>query len=159
MVIAKDTGSNFEPAPEGLWPAVCCDIVDLGNVTGQFGTMHAVRIIWQITERMEDGQRYTASRRFRVSLHENSALRPFLETWRGKKFKTEELQGFPLDRLIGVPCQLDIQHNERDNRIWANVTSAVRLGSAERLDIENYTRVRDRESQTDTGAATEDMPF
>ncbi len=53
------------------------------------------------------------AKEFNHSLHENSALRPILESIRGKAFTDEELiTGVSLAKVAGVPCQIEIGHTK-----------------------------------------------
>lgn len=163
-IIASDSGGNFTPAPEGLHEAVCCDVVDLGMVDTQYGAKHKVRIVWQLSPdagTTADGTLLTASSRFNLTLHENGTLRPFLEAWRGKRFTAEELKGFDLERLIDACCQLQIIHEEKDGRTYANVKACVPFPkNSDRLFPLGYVRVKDRE-QTGAEPADNDaeIPF
>ncbi|MHA1379626.1 MAG: hypothetical protein ACTSRG_14730 [Candidatus Helarchaeota archaeon] len=47
-----------------------------------------------------------------MSLHAKATMRKFLESWRGKKFTKEELEGFDLQKILGKPCQLQIIHSD-----------------------------------------------
>jgi len=60
-----------------------------------------------------------------LSLGENSKLRPLLESWRGRPFTESELKGFDISKLAGVPCQIQILHETRDKRTYANVAAIV----------------------------------
>jgi len=51
------------------------------------------------------------SKDFTLSIKERSALKPFLEAWRGRAFTEEELSGFDLRAVLGAPCQMQIIHN------------------------------------------------
>lgn len=150
-LIAKKT-SSFEPAPEGLWPAVCVDVVDLGMVEGQFGTKHKCRIVWEISERMKSGDPYIASKQYTVSLHEKSALHKDLKSWRGKAFTPEELAGFDVERVIGAPCQLLIAQEEKDGSVYANIQAVTK---ADKRNIVKptgkYVRMKDREPKQANG--------
>ena len=91
-IIAKESSGDFTPAPEGLHQAVCVDVVDLGMQDNPFQPgqkRRRVRIVWQINELMENGDRFTASRIFTNSLNEQGALRPSLEAWRGRSLICE----------------------------------------------------------------------
>lgn len=144
-IIARDNTTDFEPAPEGLHQAVCVDVVDLGEIESQWGKRHYIQIRWQIDEVRDDGKPFLAMRRFALSLHEKSTLRPFLEAWRGKRFTAEELRGFDLEKLIGANCQLQIIHAAKDGRVFANVQSAVPLmKGVPRLEVRDYQRVSER---------------
>lgn len=143
-LIAKKSG-NFEPPPEGVWPAICVDVVDLGMVNGQFGEKHKARIVWEISEQMKDGRPYLASKMYTVSLHEKSALHKDLKSWRGKAFTKQELEGFDVEKVIGCPAQLVITQEEKDGIVYGNVTAILRAAKNNHLQASGkYIRVKDR---------------
>ena len=146
-VIASDTRKEWTPAPEGLHKAVCVDVIDLGVVDSQFGPRHKVRIVWQIGEiSPDDHKRFEVRQMFTLSLNEKASLRKALETWRGKKFTTDELKGFDLEKLLGANCQLQIIHNITDEgRTFSNVQAVIPLNKGERkISAEDYVRAKDR---------------
>ena len=171
-IFAKDSGGKFVAAPEGLHEAVCVDVVDLGLVKTPWGEKPSVRIIWQIdalepqkhddgTENKRSGKRFLVRRQFGLNLSEKGHLRPFLEAWRGRKFTSGELEGFDLERLIDVGCQLQVIHNIKESgKVYANVQAAVPLGkSAIKMGVaDDYVRVQDRKDADDDSmpAATGD---
>jgi hypothetical protein len=104
--IIKDTGTDFEPAPEGLQHCVCVDVADLGMKDTQWGAKHKLRLVWELDQKMKDGRPYIVSAQFTVSLHPKSGLRKTLESWRGKKFTEQELAGFDLENLLGANAQV-----------------------------------------------------
>ncbi len=162
MAIIAESGPAYEPAPEGTHSAVCCDVVDLGFVENQWGTKHFVQVRWQIDYLRGDDLRYELARRFTLSLHEKSALRPFLEAWRGKQFTEAELRGFDLEKLLDVACLLNVVHQEREGRIYAHVTASIALPKgADRISVEGYVRVQDRaaEEPEDEGQGEEGLTF
>jgi hypothetical protein len=125
--IIKDTGTDFEPAPEGLQHCVCVDVADLGMKDTQWGAKHKLRLVWELDQKMKDGRPYIVSAQFTVSLHPKSGLRKTLESWRGKKFTEQELAGFDLENLLGANAQVQVIHNTaEDGRVWANVATIVR---------------------------------
>ena len=164
---AKDNRREFTPAPEGLHQGVCVDVVDLGMVeSGKWGAKHKVRIIWQLEQRDEEtDRRFTVSQSYNISLNEKATLRHHLEAWRGRKFTAEELQGFDLEKLIGVNCQIQVVHNIADDkRVWANVQAIVPVGKGmTKIQPEDYVRVKDRDTAPATNGASatddEDVPF
>ena len=114
MSIIVRAGGDFTPAPEGLWPGVCVDVVDKGTVeSAQYKPRHMLQIRWVLDAEppLESGEPHMVVRSFGATLHENSALRPFLETWRGKKFSEDELAGFDIESVIGACGQFQILHN------------------------------------------------
>ncbi len=171
-IIAKKKKIEYTPAPEGLHQAVCCDVVDLGLQPTLWGEKEKVQIRWQIEETNPDNgnKPFEVSKRFTLSLHEKANLRITLETWRGRKFSDEELEGFDLEKLIGVNCQVQIMHNPKDGGgVYANVQAVVPAPkNATKLRVRDYVRKVDRDrgkelekdefnSQAEVG--DEDIPF
>ena len=160
-IIAKASTREWEPAPEGLHQAVCCDVVDLGEIATDWGIRPMVQIKWQIDYLREDTKPYLVQRRFTNSLHEKAALRHILESWRGKRFTDEELQGFDLEQLIGANGQIQIIHKQvADGRIFANVQAMLPLAKGmDKLKVADYIRVVDRIAQEAMGEDNEESPF
>lgn len=150
-IIAKDnssgfSGESFVPAPVGMHRAICCDVVDLGQVTDQFGTKHRVRIIWQTEATMPDGKPYMVDRKYTLTLGDKSALRRDLEAWRGRPFTLQEAAGFDLERLIGVPCGLVVVHKagSKGDRMFANIQAVCPAMPGAPMRVRDYVRVADR---------------
>jgi hypothetical protein len=121
-IIAKKEKSDFIPAPEGLWPGICCDVVDKGLQPTQWGEKHKVQIRWLVTAlpKRDDGKPHMISKTFTLSLHEKANLRLMLEVWRGKKFTEDELGGFDLEKLVGLPCSIQVaQEKGNDGAMYA----------------------------------------
>ena len=156
------TGRNREPAPAGQFAAVCVDVVDLGahetEWRGQARIRHTCRLVWELEAARTDGRRHLAMRTFTASLDEKSALRPFLEAWRGKPFTADELKGFDAEVLVGVGAQLQIVHKTVGDRVYANV-NAIMLPAKGQKWLEPavidgkpaYVRVKDRPAATSAG--------
>lgn len=170
-IIAKGANSkNWVPAPEGQHVAVCCDVVDLGIVDshwqGEVTKKHKARIVFQIEETNPDfdDKPFIVSRQFTLTMHENGGLRPFLESWRGKKYTDEEaVQDFDIEKMVGVPALIQITHNTGNNaKTYANIDSVMRLPkSMKPFEIDGYIRVKDRENgdqQSVEGGSYEDGP-
>lgn len=153
-------GGTYTPAPQGVHQAVCCDVVDLGMVESEYQgekkTVHKIRVVWQISEAMEDGRPFTVSARYTASLHEKARLRADLQSWRGRPFTKEELKDFDTDDVIGGNCLLNVMHESRNGKTYANVSAIMPLPKGTRkMDVTpDYIRQRDR---TPTQAA-EPMP-
>jgi hypothetical protein len=141
---ARDTGNGqgtFLPAPAGTHRATCYMVVDLGTQETSFNGVadekDQILLAWELADEvMADGRPFTLNRIFTLSLHQQSALRPFLESWRGRAFTEEEAKGFDVAKLIGVPAQLVVVHKEgkgRDGqpRTFANVAAAIPLGKGQ----------------------------
>lgn len=157
--------SNFNPAPEGLFTAVCVDVVDMGEMETQWGMKRKIQIRWQLDEKDPDtGRPFMIAARYTASLSEKATLRHILETWRSKKFTPEELQGFDLEKLIGVNCQIQIVHNPGDQgRVYANVLAVVPAAKgAEKIRPVDYVREKDRAKNGNAPAPevdNGDVPF
>lgn len=165
-IIARDSQTDFTPAPEGLHQAVCVDVVDQGLKDSQWGEKHKVDIRWQIDQPNPDnqGKPFMVIKRYTLSLSEKANLRQDLEAWRGRRFSKEELEGFDLEMLIGVNCQVQIIHNLGDNgKKWANVQAVVPLGKGmAKIQAQDYIRVIDRDNGNGQGAAVQaddEVPF
>lgn len=166
-IIAKTNKREFTPAPEGLWPAVCIDVVDLGVQKTPWGEAHKVEIRWALEERdPKGGKNFMLVKRYTLSLHEKANLRRELETWRGKKFTSEELEGFDLEKLLSANCQLQVIHNIKDDgEVFSNVQAIVPAAKGTvRLPIPaDYIRVinRDKEAkpQSPEEITDDDIPF
>jgi hypothetical protein len=167
-IIAKNTGT-FIPAPEGLHPAVCVDVVDLGLKDSPWGQKRKVRIVWEIAERMKDGKPFIASKQYTLSLHDKSSLHKDLRSWRGQPFTAEELEGFDLEKVLGVPCQILIVHQEKDGSVYGNVQAVTKADRKHVLKPSGqYVRVLARTGQTEVDEEREpdeneivddDIPF
>ena len=56
------------------------------------------------------------SKQYTCSLSDTASLRKDLDSWRGRRFTDEELKGFDLRNIVGVPCQLSITNEERNGK-------------------------------------------
>ena len=164
--VSASGGQEFTPAPEGFWPAVCVDVVDLGEVKsvweGKEKIQHKVRIAWEINQLMDDGRRYIVSRRYTASLHEKAQLRKDLDSWRGRQFTPEELREFDLERVLGAPCCVFVEHQDgQDGKVWANVTKVVKVPAGQERIVASgeYTRVKDRTGQVAPKPRSAPPPF
>lgn len=175
-ILSKDNQKEWEPAPEGLHQAVCVDVVDRGMQETAFGLKHQVQVRWMLGEMVdtydapqilcgEDKKPFLVMQTYTNSLNEKAKLRQHLDAWRGRKFSPEELRdGFDLERLIGVNCQLQVVHNLSDNgRTYSNVQAIVPLGKGMRQLVgdSGYVRDQDRKRDERPGAPTsdDDLPF
>jgi hypothetical protein len=169
---------DFTPAPEGQFQAVCVDVVDLGiskrmnTFTQKEEERDELRIVFQLKVldqagneiRTEQGGRFLVSQMFKKSLHEKSKLRPFLESWRGRKFTKDELDGFDVERLIDANAILQTVHNisKANGKTYANIQSLMPVNPAfnlQPLQPENYTRKKDRTAEAPKAQAAAPVSF
>jgi hypothetical protein len=126
-------GRSYAPAPEGPHQAVCVDVIDLGLITsnfidektGQKKVQHKVDVAWQIGEKRDDGKRFVVYKRYTLSIHEKATLRKDLESWRGRPFTEAELKRFDVESVIGANALINVQHNTKDGKTYANVVSVM----------------------------------
>jgi len=76
----------------------------------------------------EDGEKpRVISNRYTASLHEKSVLCQHLESWRGKRFTDKEKAGFYLGDLTGKNCLINVIHNSKGDKVYANIASIMPL--------------------------------
>ena len=109
----KDSG-DFKPHPEGIHPAVCVDVMDLGLVEtdfqGQKKMVNKVKLAFESEQKTEDGKNCTVSKNFTASLHPKAKLAEFLGKWRGRPVVPGET--IDLAKLLGASCTLVISHQQ-----------------------------------------------
>lgn len=128
-LIAKTSGGgDFELAPTGNHIARCYMVCDLGmkesTYNGETSMKHKVRIAFELpNEPMADGRPFSVSNNYTLSLHDKATMRKDLVSWRGRQFTDEELEGFDLMNVVGVPCMLNVIHNQSGDKTYANIGS------------------------------------
>lgn len=157
-IIVKEPERRFTPAPEGLHPAVCIDVIERKNVQTQFGVKDQIEIRWEIEEVNEEtGKPFQVRAWYTASLNEKAKLRLTLEMWRGRKFTAEELRGFDVEKLVGVPCQLQVVHNPSDNgTVYANVQAVIKASKHTPVLRPSADYIREKDRPTDR-QATQDV--
>ena len=158
-IYARRPKTQFTPCPEGLHPAVCVDVVDLGIQKTTWGEKHQVELRWQIEDRNPaTNKRFDVRKWYTLSLHEKASLRKDLECWRGRKFTDDEADEFDLEKLLGANCQLQVIHTlGGEGTVYANVQAIVpqnkKMGA---LRPEDYIRQKDRDAKPANGGKPED---
>lgn len=114
MVLECKETSDFKPHPEGIHPAICLDVIDLGMVKTEYQGEHRivpkVKLVFESEQKTEDGRNCTISKNFTASLHPKARLAEFLGKWRGRPVLPGE--AIDLGKLIGVCCTLVISHQQ-----------------------------------------------
>ena len=139
----KDNTSDMEkpdPIETGVHLATCYGVFDIGTqeyvYNGKKVSSRKVIFVFEVPDaRIEiekDGKKENLPRaiseEYTVSLNKKSNLRPALESWRGRPFTEEELQGFDLFSVLGAPCMLNINHDVTKNGYpYAFIQSIVPL--------------------------------
>ena len=174
MALVAKAGATYPVCPGGSHVGICIDVVDLGLVKSEYGgkakTQHKIRIVWQTGEPRDDGKHHQVSKRYTLSLHEKASLRKDLESWRGRPFTSEELEGWDVESVLGAGALLSVVQNATNGNIYANVAAIMRPPKGTILPIldSGYVRVKDREPEDearDDGPSPEwsvtddDVPF
>lgn len=130
IIVKEEAGKDFQIAPQGNHLACCYRIVDLGTQKTEWdGTVKMQRKLHFSFElhgnepglKTDDGKPLVVSKRYTLSFFETAALRQDLESWRGRAFNDEELAGFNLENVLGKFCMLNILHQTKGAKTYANI--------------------------------------
>jgi len=135
-LVATDTGTTFTPPPAGTHLAYCCQVIDLGTQHSKFYDKFRKRCLigWELPNEMgDDDTPLLVWREYTVSLGENATLRAHLQSWRGREFTEEELKGFHLKKILGVPCMINITHRTNDGKTYGDVAAVMALPKGQNL--------------------------
>jgi hypothetical protein len=114
LVLESKVGGDFRPHVEGIHPAVCVDVIDLGLVEtefqGQRRLVNKVRLVFETEQRTEEGKNCIITKTFTASLHQKAKLAEFLGKWRGRPVMPGE--SIDLAKLIGANSTLVISHQQ-----------------------------------------------
>ena len=137
LVASDKGGKGFDPVAEGVHNAVCFWVYDLGtHLDEKFGNRnHSCLIGWEIPgERIDiekDGVKKNLpraiSKKYTLSLNEKANLRKDLQTWRGRVFTEKELEGFDIKNLLGKSCMIQVIHNKKGDKTYANIAAIMPL--------------------------------
>ncbi len=130
------SGGDFTPTPAGQHMAVLTRLIDLGTQPGSQmypSPKHKMLFGWEIPgERVsweKDGQVNEGPavhfERMTFSMHENAIMRQRLESWRGRAFTEEEYQTFDMKTLLGVGALIQIAHEHKDGKTYANMQAIL----------------------------------
>lgn len=128
----KDNSKTFLPAPQGLHIARCYALIDLGVQHNDRFNNDSPKVLigWELSAAlMQNGKPFIQFQRYTASLTESSHLRKLLESWRGRSFTPEELEGFHLKNILGAPCYLSITHtfNPKSQQVYSQVVGTCHL--------------------------------
>ncbi len=130
LVATDSGGGDFEKAPQGTHLARCVQVIDLGHQRttweGKERESHKILLGFELpTEHDSEGAPFLVWRRYTLSLGQASHLRRDLEAWRSRPFTSDELQGFDITTVLGVPCLLAITHNVNGDRTYVDINSVM----------------------------------
>lgn len=108
---------------EGLHNVVITEVKDLGKQDTQFGVQHRLAVIFEAQDQKDKEGKNVDVRLFATnSLHPKSSFIKNVLTPLGITPGTE----FDTDELVGIKCQVVIQHKDKDGTTYANVTAILR---------------------------------
>lgn len=133
MVVKSEGNSEIKQLEPGVYTGIATAIIDLGvQENTMFGNKQRKAIIvWNIvgeTVKVNDEiLPRVMSKEYTMSLGEKSTLRKDLEAWRGKPFTAEELKGFDLRNILNVPCQLQINQQDKNGKTYVNIAAIMAI--------------------------------
>lgn len=133
MIVKSNGNSEIKQLEPGVYTGIASAIIDLGiQENTLFGNkQRKAIIIWNIvgeTVKVNDEiLPRVMSKEYTMSLGEKSTLRKDLEAWRGKPFTAEELNGFDLKDILNVPCQLQINQQDRNGKTYVNIAAIMAI--------------------------------
>ena len=131
MLTLQTSSENRATPPAGTHAARCWLLADVGTQArtyeGETRQRREVALGWVFDDPDTDGVRHEVVRVFAATLGAKSALRAFLEGWRGRAFQPGQVETFDLRAVLGKACLLNIAHAVRGDRTYANVNSASAL--------------------------------
>lgn len=135
LYVEEKSGSGIAPLAEDTYPAVCYALVDLGDQYNAAYDKFSRKVVigWELPGETItiDGEEVprTFWNTYTASLSQKSQLRKDLTSWRGKEFTAEELKGFNLRNIVGVPCMIQIVHRKSADgtKTYANLASVTKV--------------------------------
>jgi hypothetical protein len=113
----------YEQMTEGLHNVTITRVEDLGLQETNFGTKDRARIVFTAADQKDkEGKAVDVLMTVTKSLHSKSALGKLLVSL-GVAVNTE----FDLNDIVGIKCQIVIQHKESEGRTYANIASVLKL--------------------------------
>ena len=124
LILTCKEPSEFIPHPEGIFSAVCVDVMDLGLVETEYQGQHRmkpkVKLVFESEAVTPDGKRCSVAKSVTASLGSKASLTSLLGKWRGRPVQPNET--IELSKLIGACCTLVISHQTNLNgKIYASI--------------------------------------
>jgi hypothetical protein len=133
---ASANSKEFELQPAGVHVVRCYRIIDLGTqdveYKGQAKRQHKVLVGWIMPNvLMQEGEfagkPMSIHKKYTLDLGDKANLRKDLQAWRGRAFTPKELEAFDITAVLGKACMMNIVHETKDNKTYANIASIMPL--------------------------------
>jgi hypothetical protein len=129
--VNSGNGSSRQIAPEGAHVARCYQIIDKGTTFDEkWGNKkRKVQFLFELPletavfSEDKGEQPFYVKTVFNLSMGEKASLRKFVESWIGKKMTDAQAGDFDIIKLLGHSCMVNIAHNGKDDRTYANIMS------------------------------------
>lgn len=137
MIKASATsGAPRQLPPPGTHCARCYQVIDLGTRTKEWlgrppRKAHEIRVSWELPlekavfSQDKGEEPFAVHKSYTLSLSDKANLRHDLESWRGRAFSEQELDGFDVSTVLGVPCMITVTHVKKGESTYANVTAVT----------------------------------
>ena len=142
FIVNETSGGDFTPLNPGDYLAHCIGVYYLGLQRNELDPgkppKGKLAIEFEVAGEFQDnGKPHKLLQFFTMSLHKQSALRPFLEIWRGKPFDPAALATFDVSKLVGVPAKLIVTHKVKQSggvRAVINMAMPVKADTKARMN-------------------------
>jgi len=150
MKLSEKKGGDFTPHPATDAPVkgVIVDITPLKKRMTAFGEKEEFRLVYETeVEDTENDRRFCVwSRGYTPSLNEKAAFRKDIKKILGRELTKAELEEFDLEGLMGRGVKLIVQHEEKDDKVYANIAF---LGADKDKPLKpsgKFVRAKDRDN-------------
>jgi hypothetical protein len=147
VTIGSTSDSKYKPHPDGTFPAVCVDVVDLGRrvnaFEGKVKISPKIALVFRTGERREDGEYFDVAAEFTASMFDRATLRHFLESWRGKAYTEDQVaDGVPISKLCGQSALISVMHaTSKQGRTYAKIATVMKLPKGMAVpEVGDYSR-------------------
>jgi hypothetical protein len=122
---------TYENLSEGLHNVTITKVEDLGLQETNFGTKDRARVVFTAADQKDkEGNPVDIFMTVTKSLHAKSQLGKALAA-----LKIPVGAEFDLNDVVGVKCQIVVQHNEKDGKTFANVASIIPVSAKKTENI------------------------
>jgi hypothetical protein len=128
MKVTSKGNNDFNPVSAGLHPAICVWQIDLGSRHNEKYNrwQRKVMLTWEVVDERIDTDKgnkpRVISKTYTASISDKGDLRKDLVSWRSKDFTPEEKENFDLATAVGKPCQINVVHVPKGDKVYANVS-------------------------------------
>ncbi len=123
MLLTASGGGERELHPEGMFPAVCILMANIGTQRTPFKNEDGTDKVQKKIVLGFETEHGLISKEYTMSISDKANLRAHLESWRGKKFTQDELDGFDVKVLLSKDATLQVMHNEKGT--FANIQNIL----------------------------------